>query len=102
MKRWGRGEGKCETCNVDVIEDVEHFVMHCSKYEKRRKIFLKDLEGVLKVNKRKLDPHEILVLLLSSDIECGADSKLNLFEIINKFLKDIYEARNLAKFPPSW
>ena len=36
---------------------------------------------------------------MSSDIECGADSKLNLFEIINKFLKDIYEARNLAKFP---
>jgi len=47
-----------------------------------------------------LDAHEILVLLLSSDIECSAESKLNLFEIANKFLNDIYEARNLVKFPP--
>jgi len=47
-----------------------------------------------------MDPHEILVLLLSSDIECSAESKLNFFEIANKFLNDIYEARNLVKFPP--
>jgi len=39
------------------------------------------------------------VLLLSSDIECGADSKLNFFEITNKFLKDIYEAQNITKLP---
>jgi len=97
MKRWGRGEGKCESCNMGVIEDVEHFVMQCPKYEKRRKIFLKDL---CCVNKKKLDPHEILILLLSSDIECSAESKLNLFEIANKFLNDIYEARNLVKFTP--
>jgi len=64
MKRWGKGEGKCKSCNMGVIEDVEHFVMLCPKYEKRRKIFLKDLCAV---NKKKLDHHDILILLLSSD-----------------------------------
>jgi len=64
--------------------------------EKKGKIFLKDL---FCVNKKKLHPHEILILLLSSNIECSAESKLNLFEIANKFLNDIYEARNLVKFP---
>jgi len=95
MKRWGRGEGKCESCNMGVIEDVEIFVMQCPKYEKRRKIFLKDL---CCVNKKKLDPHEIFILLLSSDIECSAESKLNFFELANKFLNDIYEARILLNF----
>ena len=54
---------------------------------------------VTKVNKKKQDPHEILVLLLSSDIECGVGSKLNFFESTNIFLKDIYEVRNLFNFP---
>jgi len=35
-----------ESCNMGVIEDIEHFVMQCPKYEKRRKIFLKDLRSV--------------------------------------------------------
>jgi len=25
MKRWGRGEEKCESCNIGVMEDVEQF-----------------------------------------------------------------------------
>jgi len=66
-----------------VIEDVEHFVTQCPKYEKRRKIFLKDL---CCVNKKKLDHHEILILLLSSDIECSAESKLNYLKSQTKFL----------------
>jgi len=50
MKRWGRGEGKCESCNMGVIEDVEHFVILCPKYE-RRNIFLKNLCCVNKKNR---------------------------------------------------
>jgi len=42
-KMWGRGEGKCESCSMDVIEDVEHFVMHCSKHKIKegKYVFLK-------------------------------------------------------------
>jgi len=67
LRRW-RGEVKCESCNMGVIiiEDVEHFVMQCPKFEKRRKTVLKDL---CCVNKKKLNSHEIFILLLSSDIE---------------------------------
>jgi len=38
MKRWGRGEGKCESCNMGVIEHVEHFVMQSvPKIRKKKK-----------------------------------------------------------------
>jgi len=42
---------------MGVIEDVERFVMQCPKYEKRRKIFVKDLCCVIQ---KTLDPHEYL------------------------------------------
>jgi len=107
LKRWGRGEGICQCCKEGKVEDVHHFVMKCPTYARRRERLWNDLAKLVQNNElgkihdiKAMSSHEVLKLLLSSDIKCGVEGKSQFFNTVNEFLVDIYEVRNLVKFPP--
>jgi len=41
-----REKGICSSCNLNAIEDENHFILHCQKFTKERILFFKELGGI--------------------------------------------------------
>ena len=70
----------CLSCNNNAIEDEEHFLLHCPKFESRRRDFFSSLSGSFP-NFQSLCDSEKMFLILSEPSVCQSSAK---------YITDIY------------
>ena len=80
----------CQICNV--VEDEQHFLLSCSLYENRRKLFLEKLNSFLTID---FDDHDDLFVKLMGTL----DGDCEIIPLLCDFINDLFEIREKYMLP---
>ena len=83
---------KCRFCNNDSVEDVEHFVIDCCKFNNLRQSFFIKLSDFIPMFNNFSNDMKIRIIL-DLDLKLPQESIKKCCGIVCNFLKTLYKAR---------